>query len=279
MTRLGKKCLLGSAFFHGLTVAVFLATAAFRTAPPPPTGEQVLTLVPGTRIVDTPTIGGGPAPAPAPAPIPAAPPRQAPQPSPAPRRSDPTPAVPRAVPDPAPQAHHITPTFTPAAPSPRSPSRNAESSTPTHTASQTAPREDATKRAQEIKDAFASLGSSVRGRDTPVTVVPLPGDGGGDAFVNYRDAVFSAYYHAWKTPEASTRNTAVADVKIVVSRNGDVLSSDFVSKSGDPEVDKSVQRALDQVERQKLPRFPAESSDDERTFLLRFDLQAKQSAG
>ena len=106
-----------------------------------------------------------------------------------------------------------------------------------------------------------------------------PGEGGGDAFVNYRDAVFSAYYHAWKTPEASAKNMAVADVKIVVSRNGDVLSSDFVTKSGDAAVDKSIQRALDQVEREKLPHFPSASSDDERTFFLRFDLQAKQSAG
>jgi hypothetical protein len=301
MTRLGKKCFVGSAFFHGLTVAVFIATAAFRTAPPPPTSEQVLTLVPGTTVVDTATRGGGgpAAPAPIPAPVPprpqpvstpppspathppsapVPPPRQAQQPAPAPRRSDPAPTVSRAGPDPAPQRNHITPTFASAATSARSPSRNTDSSAQTQ-ASQAAAREAGIQRAQEIKEALASLGSSVRGRETPVSVATLPGEGGGDAFVNYRDAVFSAYYHAWKTPEASARSMAVADVKIVVSRNGDVLSSDFVSKSGDAAVDKSIQRALDQVERQKLPSFPPTSSDDERTFLLRFDLQAKQSAG
>ena len=102
-----------------------LATAAFRTAPPPPTGEQVLTLVPGTRIVDTPTVGGGgaPLPPPAPAPVPdvphpdparehpppspathpapaPVPPRRPPQPSPAPRRSNPAPTVSRVGPIP-----------------------------------------------------------------------------------------------------------------------------------------------------------------------------------
>ena len=49
---------------------------------------------------------------------------------------------------------------------------------------------------------------------------------------------------------------AVADVKIVVSRNGNVLSSDFVTKSGDAAVDKSIQRALDQVERVEIASLP-----------------------
>jgi len=69
------------------------------------------------------------------------------------------------------------------------------------------------------------------------------------------------------------------DVKIVVARNGDVLSSDIVSKSGDPAVDQSVQRALDQVEREKLPPFPPKAEDTQRTFVIRFNFEAKQSAG
>jgi len=48
MTRLQKKCLVGSACFHGLTVAVFLATAAFRSEPAITEG-RVLTLIP-TRM-------------------------------------------------------------------------------------------------------------------------------------------------------------------------------------------------------------------------------------
>jgi outer membrane biosynthesis protein TonB len=114
---------------------------------------------------------------------------------------------------------------------------------------------------------------------TPVTVATLQGEGGGEAFVNYRTAIFNAYFHAWKTPETAAHNKAVANVKIVVARNGDVLSSDIVTKSGDADVDKSVQRALDQVEREKLPPFPSSSQDTVRTFILRFDLEAKQSAG
>jgi hypothetical protein len=40
-----------------------------------------------------------------------------------------------------------------------------------------------------------------------------------------------------------------------------------------------VQRALDQVERQRLPPFPPNAEDSQRTFTIRFDLEAKQSAG
>ena len=110
-------------------------------------------------------------------------------------------------------------------------------------------------------------------------MVALPGEGGGEAFVGYRTAIFNAYYQAWKPPEGTTRRSASADVRIVVARNGDLLSSEIVTKSGDSAVDQSVQRALDQVERQKLPPFPTGAEDTPRTFLIRFDLEAKQSAG
>ena len=56
MTRLQTKCLIGSALFHGLTVVVFLATAAFRSAPTV-TGDQVLNLIPA-KILDDPGFGG-----------------------------------------------------------------------------------------------------------------------------------------------------------------------------------------------------------------------------
>jgi TonB family protein len=68
-------------------------------------------------------------------------------------------------------------------------------------------------------------------------------------------------------------------VEIVVARNGDIVSSKIVSRSGDSSVDQSVQRALDTVERQKLPPFPTGAADTQRTFLIRFNLEAKQSNG
>jgi hypothetical protein len=132
---------------------------------------------------------------------------------------------------------------------------------------------------QQISETFASLGSSVQSMASSAVDMGSFGQGGGEAFVNYRTAIFNAYYQAWKTPEGITRAVAVADVRIVVARNGDILSSEFVSKSGDTSVDRSIQRALDQVERQKLPAFPPGATDTQRTFTIRFNLEAKQSAG
>jgi TonB family protein len=121
------------------------------------------------------------------------------------------------------------------------------------------------------------LASNVRATGAKSTVVALPGEGGGEAFVGYETAIFNAYYHAWKTPEETTDRLAVADAKIVVSRDGTIVSAEIVSKSGDAAVDRSVQRALDQVK--TLPPFPEKAKDTQRSFLIRFNLEAKQSSG
>jgi TonB family protein len=307
MTPLQKKCLAASLCFHGLMLAVFLATAAFRSEPPAISAQQVLTLIPA-RILDTPGVGGGPVPvrvtppAPQPAsppappappappvahptPPPVAPPRPPTPPRAAPTPPDTRPAVTRSTTDSAPKPHQITPTYVPVV-SNRTPPRSTETEAQSRAAAQTAEKAAqaasqaaARERAQEVSDAFAALDSSVRARETPVGVASLPGEGGGDAFVNYTTAIFNAYYQAWKTPDTAAHRLAVVDVKIVVARNGEIISSEIISKSGDAAVDQSVQRALDQVARQKLPPFPPKATDTERAFLITFNLQAKQSAG
>ena len=86
----------------------------------------------------------------------------------------------------------------------------------------------------------------------------LPGEGGGEAFVNYRTAVFNAYYQAWKTPENTATSMAVADVKIVVARNGGFFPPISSPSPGDAAVDHSVQRALDRSNA-KIAAFPAQA--------------------
>ena len=44
-------------------------------------------------------------------------------------------------------------------------------------------------------------------------------------------------------------------------------------------MDKSVQNALDRVKRSGLPPFPQGARDDERTFTIEFNLQAKRQIG
>ena len=289
MTHLQKKCLVGSFCLHGLTVAVFLATAAFRSAPTI-TEEQVLTLIPAT-VLDRPGVGVEPAPAAVkPQPSPPAtvptPPRPQPQPAqaaPPKPQTPPNPATPpktvaatrstpvKPAPTPAPTRPEIKVDLTPAAPSTKPPSR----SNPSAAQEQAAAQEAKSKLIQQAAEALAALGSSVQGKASPVSAAPLAGQGGGEAYISYDNAVASVYYNAWQ-PE-TTHRMAVAVVKIIVLRNGSVTSSEFVTKSGDALLDHSVQRALDAVK--QLPPFPPNATDVERSYIIKFDPETKQSAG
>ena len=76
------------------------------------------------------------------------------------------------------------------------------------------------------------------------TVVDMPGQGGGEAFVGYETFIYNAYYHAWITPDSVADRLAATDAKIVVARDGTILSAEIITKSGEPALDKSVERAL-----------------------------------
>ena len=273
MTRLQKKCLVGSACFHGLTVVVFLVTSAFRSEPPITT-EQVMTLYSAT-IVDSPTHGGEPLPAsvrqpsqpalssppaqPAarsiptptpPAPHPAEPPKTAVAmntPKPTARN---TPAEKPSL-EPAPKKHEIDVDLTQDTRSSKKPSKSADNAAESRAAAQAAARAASKKLAQEVANAFAGLDSNLHSTEPASKVVALStgtgGEGGGEAFVNYDTAIFNAYYRAWVTPDGTTHNLAVTDAKIVVQRDGTVTFAEIVNKSGDAAIDRSVQRALDAV--------------------------------
>jgi TonB family protein len=286
MTRLQKKCLVASASFHGLMAGVFVATAAFRSEPAITEG-RVLTLIP-TRILDRPGVGGEPVPSAA-KPQPsqpatrATPPATPPPPHPAdlPKpvaRTAPKPPTPSTTAEkPAPEPTRTKPgikvDLTPVSRSSKPPPKPTESSA----SAKAAALEASKKRAQEISNVFAALDSTIHSKEPNTKVVALGGEGGGEAFVNYRTAVFNAYYQAWKTPEETARKLALADVKIVVLRDGTIASSEFLNKSGDAAVDRSVQRALDAVK--QLPPFPPGAQDAERSFIIRFNLEAKLDAG
>ncbi len=285
MTRLQKKCLVASASLHGLTAVAFLATAAFRSEPAITT-EQVLTFLPA-NILDRAGVGGQPVPASVkPQPSPPAT-RAAPPVTPQPRLAEPPRPAARTAPKPPPRsapAEKAAPELAPGrraikvdltqvAHSNKPPPKTTESSAQAQAAAQEASR----KRSQEMSNIFAELNSTIHSKEPSDKVLALPGENGGEAFVNYRTAVFNAYYQAWKTPEETARKLAVADVKIVVLRDGTVASSEFVNKSGDAAVDRSVQRALDAVK--QLPPFPTNAPDAERSFIIRFNLETKQDAG
>jgi TonB family protein len=302
MTRLQKKCMVFSLGLHSLLAVILVASAGFGTAPPPQ-DLQVLTMIPA-NIVDKAGSGGGtpvvnliqpqtvrPAAQPAPQPQPVQPEKvehvehvQAPTP---PQRKEvtrppPEPDEPKDLtmdsklkaPRPSPK-HEIRVSYTPInakTTSRKKPLKDTAAATETYTSARAEAR-----RLKEIESSLAELASGVRNSGSPNTIVDVQGIGGGPAFAGYRNVVFTYYYRAWVTPDGSSSRLASADAKVTIARDGSIVSAELVRSSDDRALDKSVERALRAVT--KLPPFPPEAQDEQRTFVIRFSLDAKELAG
>jgi protein TonB len=290
MTRLQKKCMVFSVGLHGLLVVILFASAGFGSSPPP-TDLQVMTLIPA-NIVDRAGAGGGtpvlnltPLPQPQPTPPPqtvqteqvehveiATPPqrRETVRPMPAPDEAKTAALESKPKPPKPSSGHEIHPSYTLANSS--TSAKKAEKSP-----SSASPERTQSSRKKEIENALAELASGVRSSGGPSTIVDVEGIGGGEAFAGYRDVIYSYYYRAWVTPDNTASRLATADARVTVARDGRIISAELVRPSDDRALDKSVERALREVT--KLPPFPASARDTQRTFVIRFNLDAKELAG
>ncbi len=294
MTRLQKKCFVFSLGLHGLLAAILFLSAGFRTRPEDP-GLQVLSMIPANILDRASAPGGAPA-ARQPRPQDPMPPsevvgrveyskpieeEQRTRPLPTPRPIE-TPQPPRVTPLPQhdsplpprskPVPHHeIHPSYTPAA--------RAANTKPTDNsqASQAASQAEL-KRLKEVEDSLSHLATGVAASAAEKTTVDVPGLGGaGEPFAGYNEVVKSIYYRAWITQDTLAGHVAGPVARIVVARDGTILSAELTTPSGDASLDKSVDRALQRVT--KLPPFPAGARDEERTFRIRFSLDAKKASG
>ncbi len=90
------------------------------------------------------------------------------------------------------------------------------------------------------------------------------------AFTSYAQYVVSVYRRTWEPllPK-SLAKSRVAVVSVTVDRSGRVISARIVRKTGNTELDRSVQRALDRV-KTIGKAFPSGSKESKRTFTLDF---------
>jgi TonB family protein len=304
MNRLQKKCFVFSIGMHCLLAVILIGSAAFRDRPEK-TDAPILSLIPA-NILDQAGVGGGePAPTmrvsqPQPQPPAQARPQRQVQPQPREQVQPVAQPVVRRVerqkpqeeeeetrplavsdnPAPRPKTHHheheIHPTFTPAARTVTH--RTAENTEATEEALAASVARAEARRRSEIENSLDHLASNVRTSGAGKTTVDIPGiGGGGEAFAGYRDVVRSIYYRAWVAPENGGDKSAAPEARIVVARDGTILSAEIVSASGDSILDKSVSRTLRIVT--KLPPFPADARDEQRTFRLQFSLDLKEASG
>ncbi len=107
------------------------------------------------------------------------------------------------------------------------------------------------------------------------TVVEAYGPGGA-AYANYALWVQQVYEDAWVVPNDLTDEDATAKVVVVIARTGHVIASKthIERRSRNLSLDKSVERVLQRVT--FIREFPEGTHDQERTFIINFNLKAKQ---
>ena len=132
--------------------------------------------------------------------------------------------------------------------------------------------------AEEWKGQINKSLQALRSDLSPSTTIEAMGTGG-EAYANYSQAIKTIYTEAWLTPDDVTDDAATVRVEVRIARDGRIVSSSVLKRSGISSLDKSVQAALDRVERRRLPPFPEGASDTQRTFKINFNLKTKRSLG
>ena len=109
---------------------------------------------------------------------------------------------------------------------------------------------------------------------TPGTEITMPGPGK-QAFLSYFDYLRAFYKANWKKPAAIAQSEASVGAEITVLRDGTLKEYKILEPSGVKELDDSVRDVLRKY--RVLRPLPAESTDSERTFSIKFTLTADSS--
>lgn len=308
MNRTQKKCFVGVALLHTLPLVIaIIGTAFFNKPTPDSTSPTIIELIPDNAVItDGPTGGGTPAVAPAPEPIPVpvvkplpVVPKPTPEPEPEPEPPKPVVDIPTVKPVekqtvselPVPKKETKTkptpekPEKTVTKPAPVK--RNIDISKPTvlntkekqasaQAAQRAAEQKARDQRVSALNSSLKNIGKRIS-EPTSFESGGSGGSGGGQAEINYGDLVLKKYDDAWIAPSEVDDDVAVAKARVVIGRNGNVISSEVIKGSGNAILDKSVRRALDSV--RFIAPFPTGSGDSQRTYIINFNLKSKRGIG
>ncbi len=118
--------------------------------------------------------------------------------------------------------------------------------------------------ARALNNALNSLKSSL----SQPTKIDLSGVSS-VASANYGSVVVNVYTSAWVPPQGMASDNVTVKFKVKIASDGTVISADIISPSGDPDVDRAVQRMLDRVT--FIAPFPDGATDKERTYPIDFN--------
>jgi len=286
MNRLQKKCFLAATGFHLLLLIILFVGPAFLSPGDKFKNLQTIDVIPANIIEGILAHGGSPdVKPPPPAPQPPAPqpqPQQLSPPQPQPEKIvKPEPIKEIKPQKPEPDSLEIKTEKKPRKPevSTKIVTRKLNSQPKTKTPS-TSETDTQARETRERRQAFDSTLRSLREGLTSTTSVGIPGEGG-EAYAGY-DVVVQSIYQARYDQEllgagGIAGNHAEVEVSVTIARNGDVVSTRLVNPSGNPALNKLVQRVLDKVT--FVRPFPAASKDQQRTFTIVFELKPKKAVG
>ena len=276
MNRLQKKCALTAAGVHLLLLVILLVGPAFLSSRDKADDLQVLEFVP-MMTTDKPFAGGG---NPKAAPPPPAPVQQTPpQPQPRPQLPAPPPELKKATPPPEPPKQEAD-SLEPAREkkhkidvSTKLVSRNDVKNTSKTPSTSAADARAAAARASAVRAAVSQLREGL----SSSTEVDMPGPGGGGpTYARFKDVLYTVYLNAWNLPNDLEANAPSVEARVIVAKDGSVVSARITKSSGIPSLDRSVQDALDRV---KFIAPLPEGSAAERECNIKFNPIAKQSYG
>lgn len=302
MSRLEKKCVIGSAAFHGLLLVIVLFGAAFLPSKTPDPSAGVITIATGPLNVGagTPAVNSDPAP------VPPAPEAHPPQPQPDP----PKPVEPVKPPE---EAHHDPvkpkqpkrdlandaekdkgPLPVKVKPEKKDSKDNAKSSLTKkvivhsnmvdkaamqlaqaqRAKEERAYRDAQAQRAQILSEIKGTIGEAGKGLTTsPVVSSSGIDTSGGGVSRDYGEGLKTIYDANWSLNADAYDEETSACVRVVVQRDGTIKSATMTKSSGHAAFDRSVKAALNKVTRVRA--FPPEMKDAEREFTWKFERKTR----
>ena len=99
----------------------------------------------------------------------------------------------------------------------------------------------------------------------------------GEAYAGYDQFVKEAYDNAWQVSPDLTDENSTTRVSVTIRNTGHVIDAKVINRSGNPALDRSVEKALRAV--RFIAPFPEAAKDKQRTFIINFNLKAKRQLG
>ena len=304
MDRLAKKCVITSGIVHGTLVLLLIVGPAFLSSDNAPSSSEILTIIPdlasadGAAVMGFGTPNGGrqeptpPTPTP-PQPKPPTPAPPEPKPPVVERVKDvpkdpPRKDVEKDVKPPEPTQKKDPDALEPAKPHKpvisltqvvrdSSKAKNAEKAAAEKAAADERARVNAenSRRAAAVHSVLNNISS---GASSGVEVGPIGvSTGSGPSVAAFGDILRTIYFNNWHEPSDAASDDGIVKVTVTIARDGTVISGRITKFSGDPAVDRSVQRTLENVT--FIKAFPEGWKESQRQFQLSFSLKAKRSLG